>query len=243
MIDALLRESDLRGRVLDFGCGDGVFSERAVRAGASLLSIDVDPTMVTAARARLDAIDGRNSVVRQGGVSALADVAPASIDTLLALNVLAYLNEPEVTGFYRHAQRVLLPGGVLVVTHSNELFDLFTLNRYTVAFFRRHFATHAAMDRVDTLLVNPDKPERFVFPCRENPLSYRHTLAQFELEEQQQEFAIFHPLPPLLVPGFDPDDLASREYPETIGWPESERWKLMFMCSVFGSRAVRTGQA
>lgn len=93
---------------------------------------------------------------------------------------------------------------------------------------------------METLLTNPDKPERNPLPGRENPLSYKHKLLSYGFKECSLEYSILHPIPPLLMADFNPDDLDARQDMEqTVGLPEPERWKLMFMCSIFGSRSIR----
>jgi hypothetical protein len=94
------------------------------------------------------------------------------------------------------------------------------------------------MDEIGSLLVHPNLPDRKPLPIRENPLSYKYKLSAYGFEEVQQEFSILHSLPPLLMTGFDPDDLASRECIKTTDFPEDQKWKLMFMCSIFGSRSL-----
>lgn len=243
IVEALLTKQDLSKTVLDFGCGDGICSERVIVAGGRVVAVDLESSMVKSTQNRLDACarNCRSSgySVQCGGTETLTRYADESFDTVLAVNVLAYMDKPEEHLFYTQSHRILRPGGVLVVTHSNELFDLYTLNKYTVAFFKRHFSTHASMEDISTLLLHPDEPDRHVFPVRENPLNYKHKLLSYGFIEKQQEFSILHRLPPLLMKHFDPDDLQSRDCPQTMDWPETEKWKLLFMCSIFGSRAVR----
>jgi hypothetical protein len=124
------------------------------------------------------------------------------------------------------------PGGTLVITHSNELFDLFTLNRYTRAFFERHFSVDPG-----SLLAFPDRPSRTTFNVRENPLSYGEKLKPFGFEIDRMEYINRHPAPPLLTAD-DPDDM-KRARPNTLNVPTDERWKLNFQCSMFGVRARR----
>lgn len=238
MVEALMRPGDLTGRVVDFGCGDGFICEKVVGAGGSAIGIDIDPSMIAASRDRLVRFGGKSSFV-EGGVEALGDLPAGTADVLFALNVLAYLDPESESEFYRHVARILVPDGVLICTHSNELFDMYTLNRYTVEFYRRHFSEFGDMTEVGTLLTHPVQPQRTTFPTRANPLSYGHRLAAFGLREVQQEFAIPHAQPPLLTDGFDPDDLANRRMPQTIDLAPEHRWKLMFVCSIFGVRAVR----
>ena len=48
-----------------------------------------------------------------------------------------------------------------------------------------------------------------------------------------------HPLPPLLMDQSVFLDIDSRDYPDTLDWPAIDRWKLLFQCSMFGSRSTR----
>ena len=238
MVEVLIDGQSFTGSdCLDFGCGDGLFAERLLTDGARITGIDVDKVMVDAARVRLES-KWKDTPLLLGGVDNMKDLPGNSFDYLFALNVLAYLNPDEEVSFYREAQRLLRKGGALIVTHSNELFDMFTFNRYTVNFFEKHFSTLGVRCEVGKLLHHPDLPERFVFGVRENPLRYRFKLREYGFVEEGQEFAILHTLPPLLTPTVNFDDINSRTYPETTGWPESERWKLMFICSIFGSLSI-----
>jgi len=240
MVEALLSGLSFAGKnCLDFGCGDGVFAERLLEDGAKVSGVDVDSAMIDAAQSRLLG-RWKDTKLVCGGVEHLSELPDDSFDCLFALNVLAYLNPEEEATFYQQARRLLKAGGALVVTHSNELFDMFTLNRYTVNFFGKHFSMAGEKCNIRDLLVQPDVPDRYVFGVRENPLAYRYKLNGYGFSETRQEFAILHSLPPLLTPSIDFDDIDSRQYPETVGWPEDQRWKLMFMCSVFGSISTRT---
>ena len=240
MVRALTADIPLQGsRCFDFGCGDGIFMAWLADQGAKILGADINQTMIEAARKRLTGRGTALVLLEQGGVSVMAQIPDGSVDSVFALNVMAYLEPDEEEAFYREARRVLRAGGQMVVTHSNELFDMFTFNRYTANFFARNFAFGGEPRSIAPLLTHPDRPDRQGFSIRENPLSYRAKLADYGFKEEQQEFAILHELPPLLTPEIDFDDINKRQYPKTTGWPEREKWKLMFACSIFGSRASR----
>jgi SAM-dependent methyltransferase len=225
VIRALL-PSPVGQTVIDLGCGEGVLMEEALARGATkVIGFDIDDTMIQLARERVPSAEAH-----LGGVERLADFGSA--DCLIAANVLAYMTDEEEAAFYEAAAQVIRPGGHLVITHSNALFDLFTLNMYTVDFFRRHFDADPS-----TLLVHPDRPSRSSFNVRENPLSYSCKLARYGLRQERQEFINYHALPPLLS-GENPDDM-SRPKRDTLNWSEADRWKLMFNCSMFGVRAIR----
>ena len=144
-------------------------------------------------------------------------------------------------------------GGYLLVTHSNELFDMFSLNRYTLEFFQRHLASEPCYHSLlKELLSKADCPqEAMSYNVRENPLSYRYKLARYGFDETRQEFINLHAAPPLTLERALAEEsgsptssakwhlLSQKAYPDTLGWAEEERWKLMFVCSTFGSCAIK----
>ncbi len=213
-------------RVVDFGCGEGVLIRKAVAAGAkSVVGIDMDNSL-------LDRAEGSGaSDLLLGSVDRLGEIETA--DILIAANVAAYFTVEENDGFYIHAKRILRNGGHLVITHSNELFDVFTFNAFTVAFYQRHFGCDPS-----PLLAHPDRPARNTFNIRENPLAYPDKLRACGFEMEQIEYMNLHQRPPLLGSD-DPDDMY-RHRPDTLSVPVDERWKLNFQCSMFGVRARAT---
>lgn len=221
-IDAIMNLMlDLQGKtVVDFGCGEGVFCELLTAAGAKILAgIDIEESLLEKARARMAGL------YVHGGVEALKSLPPC--DVLLAANVLAYLTAEQEQVFYEEAGRI---AKYLIVSHSNSLFDLYTLNAYTAAFFKENFGTD-----VTSLLTHPDKPTRTSFSLREHPLAYPDKLRTFGFEVEAIEYMNYHPIPPLLT-NDDPDDM-QRERP-ALG--DVAPWKRMFQCSMFAVRARRT---
>lgn len=239
MIHKLLRGVPTAGNVfVDVGCGEGVFVEWLAARGASVIGFDPCDELISLADQRLAAV-GLQARIFIGGVAALKELPSRCADCLLALNVLAYCTDAEEELFYRETNRVLEEGGQLVITHSNELFDLYTLNAFTVEFHARHFGGESSRAAVASLLTHPDKPRKATFNIRENPLAYRHKLREHGFEEVQQEFANFHPVPPLLMDPAGFVDIDRRDYRGTFDWDEKDRWKLLFQCSMFGSRSVK----
>jgi 2-polyprenyl-3-methyl-5-hydroxy-6-metoxy-1,4-benzoquinol methylase len=239
VITTLLPPLDWQGAVcVDVGCGDGVMLERLARLGARVSGFDPNRDMVEAARRRLAAANLSGDVTTSD-LRALTTIADRSVDCVLALNVLAYFSDDEAALYYTHVARILKPGGSLVVTHSNELFDLYALNAFTLAFFEKHFCGPGSAEQIASLLAHPDVPERPSFNIRENPLTYRFKLAGYGLDEVQQEFANLHSRPPLLMDPRVHIDIDSRGYPDTLNVAPDRRWTLLFTSSMFGSRSVR----
>ena len=151
---------------------------------------------------------------------------------MVALNVLAYMEEGEEDQFYRESNRVLKPGGHLLITHSNELFDMFTMNNLTVKFFESHFKVKISqyLELSETLPVQ-------TYRIRENPLSYSLKLTRYGFRQEKIDFSHHHDDLPrsssTLVRNKVTADSESR-----IGITP-EHWQEFFMSSTFGVLAQK----
>src|SRR5262245_36826921 len=105
-------------RVLDAGCGPGVYSQWLIENGASILALDASPRMVEMARQRL----GESADIRHADLSKPLDfLDDASFDVVLSPLVLEYIEDWRSTlaEFYR----VLAPGGYLIVSVTHPFND------------------------------------------------------------------------------------------------------------------------
>lgn len=120
-----------RGRLLDLGCGGGDLCVDAAGLGFEASGIDVAEGMIAEADARRRALPtaiGQRLAFRVGDVLT-AELPEAGYDAVTALGLLEYLEDD--VEFFRSAARWLRPGGVLVVSCRNRLFNLASLNDYT----------------------------------------------------------------------------------------------------------------
>lgn len=218
--------------VFDFGCGDAVVLEWFLSSGATVRGVDISEKMIQLAKERLIKLGKDPGLVELGGVDQMAQIPTSSVDALLSFNVLAYLSDKEESAFYQHASRILRPGGFLVVTHSNELFDMFSLNSFTFRFFKKHFVMDVMnQENLRKHIVHTNNNGGVTsYNIRENPLCYKFKLQKYGFEEISQEFINFHKAPPAM--------LDIRSYPDT-NVEEDEKWKLMFQCSTYGSCSVK----
>ncbi len=110
---------DVKGkRVLDAGCGPGLYAEILVERGAEVVAADVTPAMVQIARER----------VGKGVEFHVADFAKpltfaddTSFDLVLAPLMLDYIEDWDPV--FREFFRVLRPGGTLVYSHAHPMSD------------------------------------------------------------------------------------------------------------------------
>lgn len=114
-------------RVLDAGCGPGVYSEWLADRGADVVALDVSPEMVRLAKQRV----GPRADIRVADLGApLSFLESGSFDVVLSALVLEYVEDWRATAAEFH--RVLRAGGVVVVsvTHPFADFTYFRSEEY-----------------------------------------------------------------------------------------------------------------
>lgn len=201
-------------RVLDIGCGTAEPMLRLLANGFDVRGFDISSGMIAEARSKLataghspdlaqvDDLLDRDVVSRQGG----------PFDAVVANGVFPYI-EDDRTG-HENIAALVAPGGWYVGAYSNELFDLFTLNRFSVAFQKRNFIDDLPIPEelksdlvagIRGLLSRPEEPRSipggardFVYVRTHNPLTMGAELAKFGLRQEDIMFYKFHAFPPLL---------------------------------------------
>jgi SAM-dependent methyltransferase len=96
-------------RVLDAGCGTGIYTAWLAGLGVEVTGIDIDPTMLAAAR---DKAPGATLV--QGSIDELP-FAEGEFDLAVAVTVFCFLGDREREEAARELLRVTRPGGRVVV--------------------------------------------------------------------------------------------------------------------------------
>ena len=103
-------------RVIDIGCGTGALTLRAARKGAGVKGIDVNPQMLEIAHRRAgEAGLTRYIQLTEMGVAELGEEQSESYDTVMSGLCFSELTEDELTYTLREVERILSPGGILLV--------------------------------------------------------------------------------------------------------------------------------
>jgi ubiquinone/menaquinone biosynthesis C-methylase UbiE len=110
---------DVRGqRVLDAGCGPGLYAEELIARGAEVMAIDASRDMVELARNRL----GDRVVVKQHDLATpLEWVKDEEFDAALMALVIHHVDRRDLA--LKEINRVLRPGGTLIVSTHHPTLD------------------------------------------------------------------------------------------------------------------------
>lgn len=112
---------DVRGkRVLDAGCGPGVYSEWLVTRGAEVVALDVSEKMVQLARERLGT---KVQVVQADLEQPLDFLADATFDIVVSALALDYVRD--WSGLFREFYRLLRRGGHVVFSIGHPAAEFF----------------------------------------------------------------------------------------------------------------------
>ena len=262
----LARARELKpATLLDCGCGEGTPMGRFHDAGIQVWGFDFLPEMVRKAEATL-APRGLRDRVWQGDIADAAAFRPAGLeappafDVCLALGVFPHLADE--AGALRHVAGALRDGGRTFIEFRNELFSLFTLNRYSHEFlcdrlirFNDLKAAHpehrGALDEAAARLrpffrrdLPPVRAGAGSVPGYDEILSRFHNPFELPalfrgagLDIAGVHFYHFHAFPPLLEDGFP---ALFRDLSLAMEADPSD-WRGYFMASAFVVEAVKAG--
>lgn len=105
-------------RVLDAGCGPGLYAEELIRAGAHVVGCDQSPALVSLAQKRTAGA----AALRVHDLSEpLTWVANGSIDLVVCALTLHYIDDR--VALLREFRRVLVPGGAAVLSTGHPTSD------------------------------------------------------------------------------------------------------------------------
>ena len=236
-------------RVLDAGCGTGQILKVLAEQGVDCLGIDISAKMLAKARSRLDDAGFTKIPLMEASLDDLTALADNEFDAVFAISVFPYLEEEIEKVCFKEIRRVLKPCGLLVASYQNEIFDLFTFNRYTTRFFERNILPlisdgrpgtdlSTSMEKLASLITHPDEPPMnsnplssrdVIFSRPENPLTLSAKMERSGYRLLENLFYHFHALPPLAMNGDSMLENVSRELEGRL----SNSWQGLFMASAF----------
>ncbi len=115
-------------RILDAGCGNGVFSRRLAELGAQVVAVDGSPRFLESARARSAHLARRIDyrIVDLTEEDQLLDLGEGQFDALVCNMVL--MDMPVIDPLLRAGRQLLAPGGRFVFTVQHPAFNSNAVN-------------------------------------------------------------------------------------------------------------------
>lgn len=221
LVKGLLADSGAE-RVLDAGCGPASML-RVLPPELERHGFDVTPEMVQVARRVLGEQGVEEDHVWEGSVLDPAAFRHGPFDAAICIGVLPHVPESADDVVIENLRDAVRPGGLVVLEARNELFSLFTLNRYTHDLFLRDLMpvdrlramagaeAHAleeglaeleGMFRTDLPPVRKGKKDEpgydEVLSRTHNPLVLRDACLAGGLDDVRILFYHWHALPPLV---------------------------------------------
>lgn len=120
---------------LDIGCGTGELACDLARRGVDVTGIDYAPEMIRLAVRKAEDQDG---VKPKFVCQSVFDfrMKAGGYDLISANGFIEYISLPQLQSFLRIVARALAPGGSFVVGSRNRLFNILSLNEYTLSEIR-----------------------------------------------------------------------------------------------------------
>lgn len=126
-------------KVLDLGCGTGALAAQLARQGCLVVGVDISAPMLTQAAGRLHVEGLEHGVeLRELGVTDLDTAFPdCCFDAVASTLVFSELSDDEIAYTLRECQRILRPGGQLLV--ADEVLPDSPLGKVATFLFRLPF--------------------------------------------------------------------------------------------------------
>lgn len=137
--------------VLDAGCGPASFLRELFSSGMELYGFDLTPEMVAEARRVFKQNGLQPERIWEGNVLNRKAYRPPGFrknmayDAVICCGVFPHIPEDADIVVLKNLKHAVRRGGIVAIEARNQLFSLFTLNRYTYDFFVEHLIKRASL--------------------------------------------------------------------------------------------------
>lgn len=213
LVALLERTAPRPGLILDAGCGDARPLAEMLRLGFDVRGYDISDAMLAAGERILKEQGYDQRRIEKGDIYN-APVPDQTYDAIACMGVVE--NLPDHERIFAEFRRALKPGGRLYISLENDLFSLYSINKYSIRYLAKLFdnigvpkeAREKAMadlttwnnvEAVKALKKTFEDAEidksRVVIPSY-NPLNVEGELRKLGFKLEELRFFHYHPLPP-----------------------------------------------
>lgn len=150
LVKRLLAERGVK-RLLDAGCGPASMLRHFVGPGREVHGFDLTPEMIAEARRVVTELGIAPDCIWEGSVANSADFTrwngEADYDCVVCCGVMPHIAEAIETDVINNIRDALRPDGYAMVEARNELFSIFTLNRYSHEFYLKQLLPVAELEK------------------------------------------------------------------------------------------------
>jgi 2-polyprenyl-3-methyl-5-hydroxy-6-metoxy-1,4-benzoquinol methylase len=239
----VIRRSGAR-TLLDAGCGPASMLRSLTDLGLELYGFDLTPEMVTEARRVMSRVPKERLWV--GSVTDRSAYGALKYDAAICIGVLPHVPESADQAVVENLFHAVRPGGTVLLEARNELFALFTQNRYTHELIAKRLVPAGALGpegtkaleamtqhfRMDLPPVRKGKSGEpgydEVLSRTHNPFELRAQLEKAGFRDVEVLFYHYHCLPPMFE-----RDLPELFRRQSVAMEDPRDWRGHFMASAF----------
>ena len=240
-------------KIIDAACGIGFNTCYLNKQGYNTIGFDFSPIAIERARELEISLGLKSTAFVNKDHSYLSDVSDESIDVVLAMGYLRYVNDETRDFIYRNVARILKKGGNFIISNTNQLFAMFALNDETLKFWseiiedfssvKELFAPSSILQAMCSRVKVPKREyaehsvSKQIVTHEENPLEYGKVVSKYGFKIHKIFYPDSHLLPPFLEQSIGREALENIK--AKICLSRAEDWRSMFMCYEFLSILVK----
>jgi len=262
LIRTLMQQAKSR-TLIDAGCGPASMLRGLTDLGLDLFGFDLTPEMIVTARQVMAPLGLPANHLWEGSVTNLADfkrpgVTPDEFDAAICVGVFPHVPESAETLAIANLHRAVRPGGLVAIEARNQLFGLFSLNRYSYDLFVKDLIREPALRSagvdakvIDQILEAMKECFRMDLPPirtgkkgepgydqvlsrTHNPFTLRQKFEAAGFDDVRILFYHYHCLPPMF------EQAMPAEYRKlSLAMEDPSDWRGHFMASAFILAGVR----
>jgi SAM-dependent methyltransferase len=261
LVRKLLVDAGVRN-MLDAGCGPASMLRGLTSLGIELFGFDLTPEMVQEARRVMAPLGVPENHIWEGSVAnpvafRVPGAGLSEFDAAICVGVFPHIPVELENAALANLHAAVRPGGLVAIEARNQLFALFTLNRYSHQFFLNDLVREEELFKGEQEAVRrqvlDELGQRFrldlppmrggkagepgydeVLSRTHNPLVFRDKFAAVGFRDVRVLFYHYHCIPPLCEKSA-PDLFRLR----SLAMEDPQDWRGYFMASAFVVAGVR----